>query len=268
MRRYTGSGPIPTIRLVGGDGIDLPKHAWPNSWDGLVAHVWRGGFFRRAAVLRRGMDPDEAQRLLASTTLDETLPWPEIDRLLANLRSWVPITPPEMQTHSGRLAQALAGCFALQQYEPLAAFLASLPIEVTSRNVMTPARLATTVVEAVKSRPAQADLQEWVKAATYVEIRIHLLSASIFGLDPQQTNDLRAKLEDALVSRIYVLFPFIKDHTHHRMQDMRADARAHSTFKGMHANTQFSATMVLPNGQWVKDLAELLTGDELLVGQH
>ncbi len=40
------------------------------------------------------------------------------------------------------------------------------------------------------------------------------------------------------------------------MQDMQADALAHIAFKGMHSNTQFSATMVLLNGRWVKDVVQ------------
>ena len=45
LRRSTGPGRMPTIRLVGGDGIDPPKHSWPTSWDCLVEHVGKGGFF-------------------------------------------------------------------------------------------------------------------------------------------------------------------------------------------------------------------------------
>ena len=41
-----------------------------------------------------------------------------------------------MQTPNGRLVQALAGSFALQQYDPLSTFLASLPSEVTIRTVL------------------------------------------------------------------------------------------------------------------------------------
>jgi hypothetical protein len=88
---------------------------------------------------------------MASTTLDETLQWPEIDLRLANLQLGVPITLAEMLTLSGRLTQALTGSFALQQYDPLATFLASLPNEVTNGAIVTPARLAATAVEAMKS---------------------------------------------------------------------------------------------------------------------
>ena len=40
------------------------------------------------------------------------------------------------------------------------------------------------------------------------------------------------------------------------MQDMHTDALAHIAFKGMHANTHFSATMLLLNGRWVKDAVQ------------
>ena len=90
---------------------------------------------------------------MPSTTLDETLPWPEIDRLLVNLRSGVPVAQEELQAPSGLIAQALAGSFALQQYDFLSTFLASLPSEATIGTVVTPARLAATVVEALPPPP-------------------------------------------------------------------------------------------------------------------
>ena len=256
LRRSAGPGRMPTIRLVERDGIDLPKHSWPTSWDGLVEHVGKGGFFRRAAALRGGMNPDEARQLLANTTLDETLPWPEIDRLLADLRSGIPVAQEELQAPIGRIAQALTGSFPLQQYEVLAALLASLPRDATIGTVVTPARLAATAVEALKSRPVPAELQEWVTSANYASIRFHHLSPNLFGLDPHLTSELRAQLEDAVVNRILNMVPAIKDHTHFRMQDMRDDIRLEINYKSVQANTLFSATMVLPSGQWVKDLVQ------------
>jgi hypothetical protein len=55
-------------------------------------------------------------------------------------------------------------------------------------------------VEALKSRPVPAELQEWVTSANYASIRFHHLSPSLFGLDPHQTSELRAQLEDAVVN--------------------------------------------------------------------
>jgi hypothetical protein len=50
-----------------------------------------------------------------------------------------------------------------------------------------------------KSRPAPAELPAWVTGAIYAEIRLHHLLPSILGIDPNQTTDLRAQLEDTLV---------------------------------------------------------------------
>ena len=100
LRRCTGSGQLRTILVVGQDGTDLPRGAWPASWSDLVEHVRIGGFFRTTAVLRGGMEPAEAQQLLDATRFTESLKWDEIDQFLAQVRSGTPIQPPPLPPQS------------------------------------------------------------------------------------------------------------------------------------------------------------------------
>jgi hypothetical protein len=96
----------------------------PSTWDEMVGHSEKGGFFRVAGILRGGMN-QEVERLLDSTVFNESLPWDQIDQDLACVRSGAPVLA-EQLTHSMRLAQALAGCVALQQWDSLATFLSAL----------------------------------------------------------------------------------------------------------------------------------------------
>jgi hypothetical protein len=194
LRRCAGPSLLPTIRLTEWDGTDLPKRDWPTAWSDLVEHVRRGGSFRTTAVLRGGMDPAEAQRLLDATTFNGALQWEEIDKFLVHVRSGVPIPQSDMRKDSARLAQALGGCIALQQWDALSTMLGALPSDVTSGFVLTPARLAALYVEISRRNLAPAATPAWVSAASYVELRVHHLSPSTFGCDPRLIKDLRGQL--------------------------------------------------------------------------
>ena len=76
--------------------MDVPRDDWPTTWEGLVEHIVKGGYFRTVPRLRGGMGPMEAQRLLDSTNFDEHLPWEEIDQNLACVRAGGLIPPNEM----------------------------------------------------------------------------------------------------------------------------------------------------------------------------
>ena len=100
--------------------------------------------------------------VLDSTVFNESLPWDQIDQDLACVRSGAPVLA-EQLTHSMRLAQALAGCVALQQWDSLATFLSALSQEERAGMVLTPARLAALTLatiadaampEAIRSRMA------------------------------------------------------------------------------------------------------------------
>ena len=256
LRRCAGPSLLPTIRLTEWDGTDLPKRDWPTAWSDLVEHVRKGGAFRTTAVLRGGMDPSEAQRLLDATIFNGALQWEEIDRFLVQVRSGVPIPESDMRKDSARLAQALSGCIALQQWDALSTMLGTLPSDVTSGFALTPARLAALYVEISRRNLALAATPAWVSAASYVELRVHHLSPSTFGCDPRRTKELRGQLEDAITNRILSLLPALKDHAGFRLQDLRGDIRLEISYKAIQVNDLFSATLVLPTGPWIDDLIQ------------
>jgi hypothetical protein len=97
------------------------------------------------------MDQD-AQNLLDDIDFNTPLAWEDIDQLLVRIRTGVPI-PAEEITSNVHLAQALAGCVALQQWDALSAFLGSLPQVGLKGTVLTPARLAALSVIISQPRP-------------------------------------------------------------------------------------------------------------------
>jgi hypothetical protein len=256
LRRQAGPSrgqsynPMPTIRLVTHDAQEIPKDTWPASWEGLVEHVQQGGYFRRIATLRGGMDQD-AQNLLDGIDFNTPLAWEEIDQLLVRIRTGVPI-PAEEITYNVRLAQALVGCVALQQWDALSAFLGSLPQVGLTGTVLTPARLAALSVIISRPRPEPQPPPQWLLSATFSELRFNHLSLRDFGLDPHQTNDLRGQLQDEIVNRILRVAPAIIDHPHFRLQNLRSDLRVEINLRDQEiATSLFSASVVLPAGDWI-----------------
>jgi hypothetical protein len=79
------------------------------------------------AAMRGGMDPS-VQQQLDSIDFRQNIDWDETDRCLGRVRAGEVIAPPEL-TNYMRLAQLLAASTALQQWDPLAAFLDTLPPE-------------------------------------------------------------------------------------------------------------------------------------------
>jgi hypothetical protein len=118
---------LPTIHLVSHEAMDIPKVLWPTSWEGLVEHVETGGYFRKVGAMRGGMDPAVVQQL-SLVDFNRYLDWEEIDRNLARVRTGE-VIPPDQMTETMLMAQQLSGCTALQQWDPLAAFLAAQPEE-------------------------------------------------------------------------------------------------------------------------------------------
>ena len=57
---------------------------------------------------------------------------------MVDLRSGIPVAQEELQTLTGRIAQALTGSFPLQQYEVLAALLASLATRCPGKRLSEP----------------------------------------------------------------------------------------------------------------------------------
>ena len=243
-----------TIHLVSHAALDIPKDAWPTTWEGLVEHVVKGGYFRTVPHLRGGMDPAEAQRILSSTNFDdEHLPWDVIDQNLAHVRAGGAVSPDEL-TEPMRLAQALLGCVALQQWDPLAEFLGTLPPEVRTGLILSPARLAALSVLAARFRRDPEPPPQWLMAASFAELRFHHLSPGDFVPDPHRANDLRGQLQDGIVNRLLSVAPEIRTHPHYRLQNLRSDLRVELNLKDQQVETCFfSAIAVLPTGPWISD---------------
>ena len=244
--------PLPTIQLVSHEAVDIPKGSWPTSWKGLVEHVETGGYFRKVGAIRGGMDPAVAQQLRL-VDFNQHLDWNEIDRNLARVRAGEMI-PQDQLTETMLLAQQLSGCTALQQWDPLAAFLAAQPEEVRRGLIISPARLAALAVVAARPRQEQTAPPEWLLNASFAELRFHHLSPSDFVPDPHRANDLRGQIQDGIVNRLLCVAPEITQHPHYRLQDLRSDMRVELNLKDPQVETcLFSAILVLPNGPWLSD---------------
>ena len=243
-----------TIHLVSHAALDIPKDAWPTTWEGLVEHVGNGGYFRTVPHLRGGMDPAEAQRILNSTNFDdEHLPWDVIDQNLAHVRAGGVVSPNEI-TEPMRLAQALFGCVALQQWDPLATFLGNLPPEVRTGLILSPARLAALSVLAARFRREPEPPPQWLGSSSFAELRFHHLSPSDFVPDPHRANDLRGQIQDGIVHRLLSVAPDIRNHPHYRLQNLRSDLRVELNLKDQQVETcLFSVIAVLPTGPWISD---------------
>lgn len=241
---------MPNVRFVSHDAFDLPRDAWPTSWEGLVQHVRHGGFFRSSPVLRGGMD-DEQQRVLDNTVFDENLPWDELDQAMAGLRSGQPV-PPQVSPDVTRLAQVLVGQVPLQQWDRLSGFMRSLHPNVLENILMTPARLAALRVLAQrmeKNRPDPAPPPAWVFEAPFTDLRFHNLSPEAFV--PGVTRELKEQLLDAILNRLLSVAPEIKQHPLYKLQDIRGDMRLELNNK---EPGYFSLTAILPTGPYITDL--------------
>ena len=246
-------GRLPTIQLVSYAALDIPKDSWPTSWEGLVEHVEKGGYFRTVAAMRGGMDPAAAQQQLGLLDFTGHLDWDNIDHCLARVRTGG-VIPPDEVTESMTLAQLLSGCVALQQWDHLAAFLETQPPEVKAGLIISPARLAALSVIAARPRPEPESPPQWLLSAPYAELRFNHLSLSDFVPDPHRANDLRGQILDGIVDRILSVAPEIKTHPHYRLQDLRSDVRPELNLKDLQMDTcLFSAIVVLPTGPWISD---------------
>lgn len=254
---------LPTIHLVSHEAVDIPKGCWPTSWEGLVEHVEMGGYFRKVGAMRGGMDPAIAQQL---SLIDfRGTDWAELDRNLARVRAGEAI-PPEQLTDNMRVAQLLSGCTPLQQWDPLATYLAALPEEVRRGLIISPARLAALwAILSTRPRTEQSEPPGWLPSAPFAEIQFHHLSPSDFVPDPHRANDLRGQILDGIVNRLLCVAPEIKQHPNYRLQDLRSDLRVGLNLKNLQTETcLFSATMVLPSGPW---LSEFYRGVKSLGGR-
>ena len=243
---------LPTIQLVSQDAEDIPRDCWPTSWEGLVQHVERGGYFRTVGAMRGGMDLAVAQQQLDLVDFSRHLDWDDIDRCLARVRAGDVIGPEEMR-YNMNLAQWLSACTALQQWDSLAAFLASQPQEVREGLIISPARLAALSVIVARPRPEPTAPPQWLLSASFAELRFHHLSPKDFVPDCQRANDLRGQIHDGIVKRLLSLAPEMKQHPHYRLQNLRTDLRVELNPKDLHEACLFSISAVLPVGPWISD---------------
>ena len=229
--------------------LQLGRCSRPSTWEEMVQHTERGGFYRIAGVLRGGMDP-ELEGLLNSTAFVDALPWTQIDEALARVRNGDQFSKEETMVTHIRLAQALASSVALQQWEPLAAFLGTQPLEERTAMILSPARLAALSVVALRRPPAAAPPPQWVLDAQHVDLRFNHLHLDDFVPGAQPIQNIRGQLQDAIVDRVIHVAPAIQNHARYRLVNLRADTKVEINYRDPGI---FSATMVLPNGQWIVD---------------
>lgn len=259
-RRSQGKGKTglrSSVCLVSYDRIDVPKHDWPTTWDGMVQHVLRGGYFRCVGTLRGGMDQAEVNRLFDGIDFDD-LPWDEIDNHMTSIRAGNPIAA-DQATDSSRLAEALAGVLALQQWDQFSVFLNTQPREVIEGSQLSPARLAALAVIAMRPRQPLPPPPQWLLRTNFSTLRFNHLSVTDFVPFPGQSRELKPMVEDAIINRLLWIAPDIKAHPHYQLQNIREDLRLELNPRDIdsdRANVHFSATMVLPNGPWISQFCQ------------
>lgn len=229
--------------------VELRRASLPRTWEDMVEHTERGGFYRIVGLQRGGMDPVLGQ-LLDSTAFVDNLPWTQIDEALVRVRNGDPFSEAEAGTDHVRLAKALASSVALQQWEPLAAFLSTRPLEERSAMTLSPARLAALSVVVSRRPPVAAPPPSLFLVGQHVDLRFNHLHLDDFVPDSHLSKDLRGELQDAIVDRVLTLAPSIKSHKEFQLSNLRDDIRAELNYREPGI---FSATMVLPTGQWVAD---------------
>lgn len=242
---------LPNLRFIPYDGehVELGRDSRPSTWEDMVGHTERGGFYRIVGILRGGMEP-ELEQLLDSTAFVDNLPWNQIDEALVRVRNGNPFSEAEAGTDHVRLAKALASSVALQQWEPLAAFLSTRPPEERAAMTLSPARLAALSVVVSRRPPAAAPPPQVFLAGRHVDLRFNHLHLNDFVPDAHLSKDLRGELQDAIVDRVTTLVPNITTHPYFQLSNLRDDTKVELNYRDPGI---FSVTMVLPNGQWVGD---------------
>jgi hypothetical protein len=141
----------------------------PSTWDEMVGHSKKGGFFRVAGI--GGMN-QEVERLLDSTVFNESLPWDQIDQDLARVRSGAPVLA-EQLTHSMRWCK----CSQAVLHSTMALSRTILKCNVARGEragiVLTPARLSAVSVVASRRQPAAASAPSWLLSTTYSELPLN-----------------------------------------------------------------------------------------------
>jgi hypothetical protein len=157
-------------------------------------------------------------------------------------------------TENMMLAQLLSGCVALQQWDPLAAFLATQPLKVRAGLIISPARLAALPVIASRPKPEPESPSQWLMSASFAELRFDHLSPGDFVPDPHREDNLSGQILDGIVDRLLGVVPDIKTHPHLLFQNIRSDLLLELNLKDLQVDTcLFSAITVLPTGPWISE---------------
>ncbi len=133
--------------------------------------------------------------------------WDELDRNLARVQAGETI-PPNQLTNNMRGAQLLSGCTPLQQWDPLGAYLAALPVEVRRGLIISPVQLtALWAILSTRPRTEQSEPPGWLSSAPFAEKQFHHLSSSDFVPNPHRANDLRGQILHGIVNRLLCAAP-------------------------------------------------------------
>ncbi len=127
--------PLPAIRPISPEAMEIPMQAWPSTWEGLVEHMRQGGSFRVDGRLRGGMDPG-LQAVLDQTVFDNSIPWDTLEECFTMVRSGSELRD-EVSEGTRLLSQALVAACALNQWSNIR----QLPPETLARSTATALRL-------------------------------------------------------------------------------------------------------------------------------
>jgi len=245
-RRKVSKSVSAIVKLRDRYGQELRGDSEPSTWADLVCFVRSGGSCVLHVRMRGGMDP-ALQAMLDATVFDDSLDYTRIDSVMTALRSGNAVqedTDPQLR----RLAEALASVPHLQQWNSLDA----LPDDVKMDFICSPARLAALQCIAQRHQTGEnAGLPGWVGSGQFLEVRWNEIPEIGIHLDNAAGGNGRVQLQDIIIRRVLAAVPGLAASPLFNLSEMRDSIRLECNLQ---LGSPFSATMVVPVGQWIPDL--------------
>jgi hypothetical protein len=225
-------------------GRRISDNCDPDTWEGLISFVDKGGKYRANRGLRGGMDPSHAN-VLRATRLSADRKWTEIDRYYAVLQEGQQLDPADEGSDEGQLATALFAKTSIGQMSALAA----LPPAILARAMVTPARImALQVVMERGPWDPLPTVPDWIGDKRFIEIRFNNVRARELAASEQGNSyrQVQTALFGALGRIAPALEPFSDWEILRPETKIDGDMRAKPELIGI--------TAVVPTGSWVIDL--------------
>lgn len=249
--------PLPAIRLLSSEELEIPMHAWPSSWEGLVAHVEEGGTFRVDGRLRGGMDP-RLQAVLDQTVFDESIPWDTLDDYFTRISNGSAL-PDGAPDNLRLLSEALGTVCALNQWR----HVRQLSQETLASSTATALRLTVLGVVLSRNKVHNAvtyDIPAELRGNRFVGLQFHHVNPTLL-VHGSLDGDTKIRLEEGAVNSLLEAVPQLAQCPLMNLPQTRQSVKLKCNLR---SPGLMSLTMVIPHGPWVKDILNrtgILKGD-------